>query len=261
MDLKLPINQAKFDIGVFALWDTPILGTPAAISEYLDDETAEDYSDGEDPGGPLPGTAELPTTSPAAPFVEILSATNPATIMLKRAALLRKRYQETLLLLVKQGVAEDALAEALEAHLPDFQVQLAAYIAAVVVSLLDVEILDNLPTSLQPFRQLADERSVHRALLRQINYLGEVGEHLQDSEYNVAWGLFHLRLLNKDRNAPRGFGLRLRGVTLYLPQPVAAAIKFPSLYQSRQRLPLASSLPGHDTKLPSAYPPTFSSGT
>ena len=136
------------------------------------------------------------------------------------AALLRQRYQETLLLLVKQGVAEDALAEALEAHLPDFQVQLAAYIAA---------ILDNLPTSLQPFRQLADERSVHRALLRQINYLGEVGEHLQDSEYNVAWGLFHLRLLNKDRNAPRGFGLRLRSVTLYLPQPVAAAIKFPSL--------------------------------
>ena len=52
---------------------------------------------------------------------------------------------------------------------------------------------------------------------------------LQASEYNVAWGLFHLRLFNKDRNAPRGFGLRLRSVTLYLPQPVAAAIKFPSL--------------------------------
>ena len=140
-------------LAFFALWDTPILGTPAAISEYLDDETVEDSSDGEDPGGPLPGTAELPTTSPAVPFVEILSATNPATIMSQdaeaplvavvlenflggAAALLRQRYQESLLLLVKQGVAEDALAEALEARLPDFQVQLAAYIAAVVVGIL-----------------------------------------------------------------------------------------------------------------------------
>ena len=167
------------------------------------------------------------------PFVEILSATNPATIMSQdaeaplvavvlenflgaAAALLRQRYQETLLLLVKQGVTDNALAEALETYLPDFQAQLAAYIAAVVVSLFDVEMLNNLPTSLQPFRQLADECKVHRALLRQINYLGEVGEHLQDSEHNVAWGLFHLRLLNNDRNAPRGFGLRLRSVTLYL---------------------------------------------
>ena len=233
-------------LAFFALWDTPILCTSAPISEYLDDASVEDSSDGEDPGGPLPGTAELPTTSPAVPFVEIISATNPATIMSQdaeaplvavvlenflgaAAALLRQRYQENLLLLVKQGIPENALAEALETYLPDFQVQLAAYIAAVVVSLFDVEILNNLPTSLQPFRQLADECKVHRALLRQINYLGEVGEHLQDSEYNVAWGLFHLRLLNNDRKAPCGFGLRLRSVTLYLPQPVAAAIKFPSL--------------------------------
>ena len=50
-----------------------------------------------------------------------------------------------------------------------------------------------------------------------MNYLGEVGEHLQDSDFNVAWGLFHLRLYNKD--VSRGFGLRLRRVTLYLPQP------------------------------------------
>ena len=59
-------------------------------------------------------------------------------------ALLRQRYQETLLLLVKQGITEDASAEALESYLRDFQVQLAAYIAAVVVFLFDVEILDNL---------------------------------------------------------------------------------------------------------------------
>ena len=142
-------------------------------------------------------------------------------------ALLRQRYQETLLLLVKQGTAEAALAEALEPHLAEFQVQLAVYVAAVVVSLFDNEALANLPASLQPFRQLADERCVLRALLRQMNYLGEVGEHLHDSEYNVAWGLFHLRLYNKE--VPRGFGLRLRSVTLYLPQPVAAAIKYPPL--------------------------------
>ena len=218
--------------------------------------------------------------------MEILSATNPATIMNPDAeaplvavvlenflgaagVLLRQRYQETLLLLVKQGIAEDALAEALEPHLSEFQVQLAAYMAAVVVSLFDAEALANLPDSLQPFRQLADERCVLRALLRQMNYLGEVGEHLQDSEYNVAWGLFHLRLLNKDIS--RGFGLRLRSVTLYLPQPVAAAIKFPPLpnlptlgrrtFLSRRRLTLASFLPGGDMKLPSACPPTSSSGT
>ena len=180
-------------LAIFALWDTPILGTSAPISEYLDDASVEDSSDGEDSGGPLPGTAA--TTSPAVPFVEILSATNPATIMSQdaeaplvavvlenflgaAAAVLRQRYQETLLLLVKQGVTENALAEALETYLPDFQAQLAAYIAAVVVSLFDVEMLNNLPTSLQPFRQLAYECKVHRALLRQINYLGEVGEHL-----------------------------------------------------------------------------------
>ena len=68
-------------LALFALWDTPILGTAALISEYLHDETEEDSSDGEDPGGPLPGANELPTTSPTVPFVEILSATNPATIM------------------------------------------------------------------------------------------------------------------------------------------------------------------------------------
>ena len=45
----------------------------------LDDETVEDSSDGENSGRSLSGTAELP--SPAVPFVEILSATNSATIM------------------------------------------------------------------------------------------------------------------------------------------------------------------------------------
>ena len=42
-------------LAFFALWDAPTLGTPAVISEYLDDETVEDFSDGEDPGRPLPG--------------------------------------------------------------------------------------------------------------------------------------------------------------------------------------------------------------
>ena len=42
------------------------------------------------------------------------------------------------------------------------------------------------------------ECSVHHALLRQINYLGEVGKQLQNSEYKVVWSLFHLRLPNKD---------------------------------------------------------------
>ena len=105
--------------------------------------------------------------------------------------------------------------------------QPAAYIAAVIVTLFDIDVLANLPASLAPFEQLADEHFVHRALLRQMHYLGEVGAHLQDSEYHVAWGLFHLRWLNKE--FPPGFGLRLRSVTLYLPQPVAAAIKYPPL--------------------------------
>ena len=177
-------------LAFFALWDTPILGTPALISEYLQDETEEDFSDGENPGGPLPGANEMPTTSPTVPFVEILSATNPATIMNDSeaplvaialenflgaaAVMLRQRYQETVLSLVKQGVAEAALAEALESHLAEFQVQLAAYVAAVVVSLFDPEVLANLPAALLPFRQLADERCVHRAILRHMNYLVEM---------------------------------------------------------------------------------------
>ena len=66
---------------------------------------------------------------------------------------------------------------------------------------------------------------MNAAYIVQMNYLGDVGEHLQDPECNVAWGLFHLRLYNKEPS--RGFGLRLRIVTLYLPQPVAAAIKYP----------------------------------
>ena len=37
-------------VAFFALWDTPILGTPALISEY---QTEEDTSHGEDPGGPF----------------------------------------------------------------------------------------------------------------------------------------------------------------------------------------------------------------
>ena len=43
-----------------------------------------------------------------------------------------QRYQETLLVLLKEGITENALAEALETYLPDFQAQLDAYIAAVV---------------------------------------------------------------------------------------------------------------------------------
>ena len=61
--------QVKFlpELAFFALWDTPILGTPALISEHLQDETEEDSSDGENPGGPLPGANEMPTTSPTVP--------------------------------------------------------------------------------------------------------------------------------------------------------------------------------------------------
>ena len=68
-------------LAFFALWDTSTLGMPALISEYLHDDTVEDCSDGKDLGGPLPGNAELPTTSPTVLFLDILSATNPATIM------------------------------------------------------------------------------------------------------------------------------------------------------------------------------------
>ena len=50
-------------------------------------------------------------------------------------------------------------------HFIKLHVQLAAYIAAVVVSLFDADILANLPAALLPFRQLADEQYVHRALL------------------------------------------------------------------------------------------------
>ena len=144
--------------------------------------------------------------------------------------MLRQRYQETVLSLVKQGIAEAALAEALEPHLAEFQVQLAAYVAAVVVSLFDTDVLANLPAALLPFRQLADERCVHRALLRQMNYLGDVG--LQDPEYNVAWGLFRLRLYNKE--VSRGFGLRLRCITLYLPQLLRSNIPPSQLAHARR---------------------------
>ena len=111
--------------------------------------------------------------------------------------------------------------------LVELHVQLAANVAAVVVSLFDADALATLPASLTPLQQLAGEHFVHRALLRQMNYLGEVGAHLQDSDYNVAWGLFHLRWNNKE--LPRGFGLRLRSVTMYLPQPVTATVKCPPL--------------------------------
>ena len=101
-------------LAFFALWDTPTLGKPALLSEYLHDESVEDSSDGEDLGGPLPGNAELRTTSPTVPFLDILSATNPAAIMnpdaeaplvavalenflgAAGALLRRQRYQETL---------------------------------------------------------------------------------------------------------------------------------------------------------------------
>ena len=233
-------------LAFFALWDAPVLGTPAIISEYLpdDEEEEEDNSDGEDPGGPLPGTGEMPTTSPTVPFVEMLPSTNPALILNPdpeapliaialenflgaAAVILRQHYQEAVLTLVKQGVAEADLEDAMNPALVELHVQLAAYVAAVVVSLFDADVLATLPASLTPFQQLADEHFVRRALLRQTSYLGEVRAHVQDSEYNVAWGLFHLRWHN--REVPRGFGLRLRSVTLYLPQPVAAAVKYPHL--------------------------------
>ena len=61
----------------------------------------------------------------------------------------------------------------------------------------------------------------------------------------MAWGLFHLRLYNKE--VSRGFGLPLRSVTLYLLQPVAAAIKLPICphsarltFQNRLGITLAS---------------------
>ena len=64
-----------------------------------------------------------------------------------------------------------------------------ACVAAVVVSLFDTDVLANLPAALLPFRQLADERCVHRAILRQMNL-----ETLVSTCKNVEWGLFHLRL-------------------------------------------------------------------
>ena len=131
--------------------------------------------------------------------------------------MLRQQYQEAVLPLVKRGVAEADLEEAMGPALVELHEQLAAYVAAVVVSLFDGDALATLSASLTPFQQLTDERFVHRALLRQINYLGDVGAHLQDSDYNVAWELFDLKWHN--REVPTGFGLRL---TMYLPQPVAA---------------------------------------
>ena len=96
-------------------------GHVCLISKYLQDETEEDFSDGENPGGRLPGADEMSTTSPTVPFVEILSATKPATIMnpdseaplvaialenfVGFAAVMLQRYQETVLLLVKQDVS------------------------------------------------------------------------------------------------------------------------------------------------------------
>ena len=68
-------------LAFFALWGTPVLGTPALISEYLPHKADEDNSDGEDPGGPLPGNGEMPTTSPTVPVAEMLASTNPAAIM------------------------------------------------------------------------------------------------------------------------------------------------------------------------------------
>ena len=141
----------------------------------------------------------MPTTSPLFLFVEILSATNPATIMNPdpeaslvaialenflgaAAVMLRQRYQEAVLSLV--SIAEADIADALDPHLVEFHVQLAV-IAAIVVSLFDADIPANLPAALLPFRQLADEQCVHRALLRQMNYLGDVGEHCRT--LNTMW--------------------------------------------------------------------------
>ena len=75
------------------------------------------------------------------------------------------------------------------------------------------------------YRGLSDFNFVLQALLRQRHYVCDVGEPVQDSEYNVAWGLFHLRWFNK--KIPKALGLRLRTLTLYLPQPVVAALRYP----------------------------------
>ena len=101
-----------------------------------------------------------------------------------------------------------------------------------------------------------------------MNYLEDVGERLQDPEYNVAWGLFHLPLYNREPS--RGFGLRFRSVTLHLPQPVAAAIKYPPfptcphlvrrIFQNRRRIILAFFSLDGDTRPLCRFPPTSSGG-
>ena len=79
-------------------------------------------------------------------------------------------------------------------------------------------------------------------------------DQLQRNNGSGKGGHPHLRWHN--REVPRGFGLRLRSVTMHLPQPVAAAVKHPPLSVLPTQ-PTSPALEGHSmtTRAPCAEAP------
>ena len=123
---------------------------------------------------------------PHAPMVTV-SLEEPA--LAPARTLVRVPYLEHLLTLVQRGCAPADLPTAIAPALAQAHADLATYLATVLAGLFDPARLELLPEALADYRSLGDPNVVTRALLAQINYIGDVAANMPANTHHGQWGL------------------------------------------------------------------------